>query len=100
VATNNPWRFAKDSKGRSAGGLLAEDVSTPRVAILREGPKQYTRSTPYLPLGDTLLTHALLRSHGWCVVRLPWYEWRMLGSDADQVAYLYSKLIEAGVEVR
>ncbi|KAL6764911.1 hypothetical protein V8C86DRAFT_2465513 [Haematococcus lacustris] len=89
--------------GTAVDGSVAVDLAlvTPscKVAILRLGPRQHTRTSPYLALGSTLLTQRVLELDGWVVISVPWFEWRMHHGLEEQLAYLYGKVAAAGVKI-
>lgn len=55
------------------------DVEAAGIAIMRLGPRMYSRSVPHTPIGSWWLARELLQAGGWQVVELPWYEWRLQG---------------------
>ena len=61
-----------------------------RIAIEVDGPKHYLSTGE--PSGTTLLRNRVLRSAGWRVVSIPWFEWRALKSMDEKKAYIKRKI--------
>ena len=96
------------TEGQTAlDGTVRIDLATARedsssgggLAVLRLGPRQHSRSAPFLLQGSVLLQRRLLQMEGWRVVALPWYQWAVLHSGEDRLIHMYTQLQAAGVEV-
>ena len=68
------------------------DIALPEqsIAIEVDGPTHYLSTGE--PTGTTLLCNRVLRSAGWRVVSIPWFEWRALKSMDEKKAYIKRKI--------
>ena len=57
-----------------------------------DGPARFASNDTLHPLGRTALKRRLLRALGWAVLPVPYWEWEVLGSAAEQRAYLAERL--------
>jgi hypothetical protein len=95
---------ASDSDELLEGGGSAELVvptappATPELAALRSviievnGPYHYTPSEPRVPRPASRLKVSHLRSLGWRVVEVPWWEWEPLEGQRAKDDYVVRKL--------
>lgn len=75
---------------------VLEEAHMP-VAVQREGGKHYSRSTPHVELGGTVLERRLLQLAGCTVVSVPGHVWKLWDMPEEQVMYLCGQMAEAGV---
>ena len=61
------------------------------VVVEADGPSHFFRNLPGRPTGATLSKRRLLRSLGWEVVSVPYFEWRVLRGKQEQMDYLSAK---------
>lgn len=65
------------------------------VALQADGPYHFTINQPYTAMGEALLRDFLLQRLGWCVVPVPWWEWRRLRGQQQQQQYLQAEVDSA-----
>lgn len=74
--------------GYSADAVVCDPATGEQTAIEVDGPSHFNRALGQeratVLNGKTLLKHRLLRRMGWCVLRVPYYEWTDLQVDGTQ----------------
>ena len=80
----------------AANGCIAIDIALElngrRIAVMADGPRQYTSNLPVRELGRTLGRNRLLAAAGWSVLSVPYFEWDRLKKKQAKVRYLVSRL--------
>jgi hypothetical protein len=66
------------------------------VALQADGPTHFTINQPYTAMGEAVLRDFLLQRLGWCVVLVPWWEWRELRCPQQQQQQYLRALLDSG----